>query len=261
MKNTFLLLTCFLFFNSSEAQDFVKPENARAVFGELKHEGPYLRSEILVQDQLTVSSGDGNKYEVASYRLIIAPKKGSPTVFNGTGRKLTPKMQGSLNQIVEGDRVLVEAISAKKNGNETVNLSPIVFTVKAFKNEGPYDPAYPNANIASKTDSLAFATFGSITNFGERHTLQEILKQTEIGVKSKEGLEYTVTSFKMIVAYKNAPATMASSNNSQFTSNMTKMLSRIKSGDRILIEGIRASTDIDNKTYRANLSPIVITVR
>jgi hypothetical protein len=37
-------------------------------------------------------------------------------------------------------------------------------------------------------------------------------------------------------------------------------LTRVKSGDRILIEGIRAEGEIEGKTYKANLSPIIITV-
>jgi hypothetical protein len=64
----------------------------------------------------------------------------------------------------------------------------------------------------------------------------------------------------MIIDFKDAPATMATSNSAQLTTQMTKMLSSVSTGDRILIEGIRAQADVDGKTIRANLSPIVLTV-
>ena len=109
-------------------------------------------------------------------------------------------------------------------------------------------------------DSLAQATFGSINVYMEKYTKEDLLKQTEIRVYSKEDLEYTVISFKMIIAFKDNPAIMASSNSDQLTSQMQGMLSRVKTGDRILIEGIRAKLEVNGEFMRANLSPIVITV-
>ena len=64
----------------------------------------------------------------------------------------------------------------------------------------------------------------------------------------------------MIVAFKSDPPLMASSNSNLLTSNMKEVLTRVKSGDRILIEGIRAEGEIEGKTYKTNLSPIIITV-
>ena len=257
MKNT-LLLTCFLFVFTAYAQDVLKPETVRAVFGELKHKGPYLRSEILLQDQLTVSSGDGNTYEIESFRLIIVPKNGVSQKFDGKGRNLTPRMQGSLNQIVAGDRVLVETIKARKNDADLVLLPPIVLEVKAFENEGPYGPV-AGADQAA-IDTVLRATYGDLTDLGEAHSLEDILKQNEIRVYSKEGLDYKVTQFKMIVAYKDSPAVMKSANSNTLNERMKERVGRAKSGDRILIEGIRAKAELNGEEIRVNLSPIIITV-
>jgi preprotein translocase subunit YajC len=53
---------------------------------------------------------------------------------------------------------------------------------------------------------------------------------------------------------------MASSSNGQLTGQMQNMISKLKSGDRIIIEGIRAHVDVNGKTIPANLRPIIITV-
>ena len=91
MKNILFTL-CILLSFGAFAQETTN-EGPRLVFGELKHEGPYDRSEILLQDRLTISSGDGNQYMVAKFKMIIAPKEGNPILLSGTGDKLTPKMQ------------------------------------------------------------------------------------------------------------------------------------------------------------------------
>ena len=49
MKKLSLYLTCFLFITNSFAQ---KP---KAVFGNLNHEEPYDRSEILLQEELNIT--------------------------------------------------------------------------------------------------------------------------------------------------------------------------------------------------------------
>jgi hypothetical protein len=260
MKNILFTL-CILLSFGAFAQETTN-EGPRLVFGELKHEGPYDRSEILLQDRLTISSGDGNQYMVAKFKMIIAPKEGNPILLSGTGDKLTPKMQGALNQIVAGDKVLIESVFATVNGDQfdVVTLKPVILVVKGFQSEGPYDSKFTKSNKPAKMDSTAQATFGSINVYAENCTKEDLLKQTEIRVYSKEDLEYTVISFKMIIAFKDNPAIMASSSSNQLTSQMQGMLSRVKTGDRILIEGIRAKSEVKGEFIRANLSPIVIRV-
>ena len=41
---------------------------------------------------------------------------------------------------------------------------------------------------------------------------------------------------------------------------MQGMLSRVKTGDRIIVEGIRAKSEVKGEFIRANLRPIIITV-
>ncbi|MFT5818703.1 MAG: hypothetical protein ACJAR8_001257 [Bacteroidia bacterium] len=260
MKNILFTLCILLSFGAFAQQ--TTNEGPRLVFGELKHEGPYDRSEILLQERLTVSSRDGNQYVVAKFKMIIAPKEGVSMLLSGTGDKLTPKMQGALNQIVAGDKVLIESVFATVNGDQfdIVTLKAVILVVKGFQSEGPYDSAYSTSNERTKMDSTLYATFGSIDTDGAPHTLEDLLKQTEIRVYSKEDLEYTVISFKMIIAFKDNPAIMASSSSNQLTSQMQGMLSRVTTGDRIIIEGIRAKSEVKGEFIRANLSPIVITV-
>jgi preprotein translocase subunit YajC len=260
MKNLLFTLCILLSFGAFAQQ--TTDDGPRLVFGELKHEGPYDRSEILLQDKLTVSSADGNQYVVAKFKMIIAPKEGVSMLLSGTGDKLTPKMQGALNQIVAGDKVLIESVFATVNGDQydLVALKPIILGVKGFKSEGSYDSKTIKTNEPTKTDSIAQATFGSIDVYAENYTKEDLLKQTEIRVYSKEDLAYTVMSFKMIIAFKDNPAIMASSSSNQLTPKMKEILSRLKSGDRIIIEGIRAQVEVNGKTIRANLSPIIITV-
>ena len=72
-------------------------------------------------------------------------------------------------------------------------------------------------------------------------------------------LNYRVTGFKLIMAYKRRPPVMASSQNGALTSKMRSMIKSAKSGDRILIEAIRAKEA--KYGFNANLSPIIITLR
>jgi len=260
MKNVLFTLCILVSFGAFAQQS--TDNGPRVVFGELQHKGPYDRSEILLQDRLTVTSGDGEAYEISSYHLTISPAKGKPIRFEEQGNKLSPKAQGALNQIVAGDKVLIESALATVNGDQfdVVILKPLILEVKEFQSERPYDSKFTKSNEPVKMDSLAQATFGSINVYMEKYTKEDLLKQTEIRVYSKEDLEYTVISFKMIIAFKDNPAIMASSNSDHLTSQMQGMLSRVKTGDRILIEGIRAKLEVNGEFMRANLSPIVITV-
>jgi hypothetical protein len=72
-------------------------------------------------------------------------------------------------------------------------------------------------------------------------------------------LQYNITGFKMIMAYKRRPPKMASSSSARLTGQMRGMVKSASSGDRILIEGIRATEA--KYGFKANLSPIIITIR
>ena len=72
-------------------------------------------------------------------------------------------------------------------------------------------------------------------------------------------LQYRVTGFKMIIAYRSKPPKFASSSNGTLTPQMRSMVKSTRSGDRILIEGIRAKEA--KYGFNANLSPIIITIR
>lgn len=260
MKNvifTFTLLFSVLF---TVAQ--VENSAARVVFGNLQHDGPYDRSELLLQEKLTVSSADGHTYQIVSYKLTISPAKGSPTRFEVQGAKLPAKLQGALNQIVSGDKIVIESVMAMVNEDkhDVHMLSPIELVVKGFETNVSNDTEQPESHKTILIDSSLRATLGSIGDFSGRLSLEKILEQTEIGVYSKEGLEYEITSFKLVVAYKNRHALLASSSSGQLTSQMKEMLSNAMSEDRIIIESIKAQTVLEGVTYKVVLSPIVITV-
>ncbi len=88
----------------------------RAIFGNLEHDGPCDRSEILLQEKLTVSSNDGQVYTITAYHLTIAPTTGKSIGFEVEGEKLPAKLQGALNQIVAGDKIHIESIRATTDG-------------------------------------------------------------------------------------------------------------------------------------------------
>jgi len=259
MKNVLFTLCILVSFGAFAQQS--TDNGPRVVFGELQHEGPYDRSEILLQDRLTVTSGDGEAYEISSYHLTISPAKGKPIRFEEQGNKLSPKMQGALNQIVAGDEVRIESVFVQVNDDASnlIELKPIALKIKEFESDGPYGSKYGASNTY-KLDSVAQATFGTIQPHSGAYTKEDLVQQQSITVYSSEGVNYTVKSFKVIIAFKDAPAIMATSNGDQLTSQMTKMLSNVSSGDCILIEGIRAQADVDGKTINATLSPIVLTV-
>jgi len=72
-------------------------------------------------------------------------------------------------------------------------------------------------------------------------------------------LQYRVTGFKMIMAYKRRPPKMATASGGALTGQMRGLIKSAQSGDRILIEGIRATEA--KYGFKANLSPIIISIR
>ena len=107
------------------------------------------------------------------------------------------------------------------------------------------------------------AQLGGIPNDGLPKGKASVGAQSTIiasmGAGFAYNLNYRVNSFKMIMAYKRRPPVMASSNSGVLTSKMKGMIKSAKAGDRILIEGIRATEA--KYGFKANLSPIIITIR
>ena len=107
------------------------------------------------------------------------------------------------------------------------------------------------------------AQLGGIPNDGLPKGKAAVGAQTSIiasmGAGFAYNLNYRVEGFKMIIAYKRKPPVMASSNSGVLTSQMKGMMKSASAGDRILIEGIRA-TEL-KYGFKANLSPIIITIR
>ncbi|PCJ66502.1 MAG: hypothetical protein COA58_06915 [Bacteroidetes bacterium] len=107
------------------------------------------------------------------------------------------------------------------------------------------------------------AQLGGLRNDGLPKGKASIGAQTTIiasmGAGFAYNLKYRVNGFKMIMAYKRRPPVMASSSSGVLTSKMRGMIKSAKAGDRILIEGIRATES--KYGFKANLSPIIITIR
>jgi gliding motility-associated protein GldM len=107
------------------------------------------------------------------------------------------------------------------------------------------------------------AQLGGIPNDGLPKGKASVSAQTSLlatmGAGFAYNLKYRVTGFKMIIAYKRKPPVQASSNSGALTSQMKSMIRSARAGDRILFEGIRATEA--KYGFKANLSPIIITIR
>jgi gliding motility-associated protein GldM len=107
------------------------------------------------------------------------------------------------------------------------------------------------------------AQLGGIPNDGLPKGRASVMAQTSIlasmGAGFAYNLQYRVTGFKMIMAYKRRPPVMANSNNGMLTPEMQGLIRSAGADDRILFEGIRASEA--KYGFNANLSPIIITIR
>jgi hypothetical protein len=271
MKKLIYTALCLFLASSSWAQSpthkTASSDFPRVVFGELKQDGPYKRSDVILQKGITVSSGDGNQYEVVSYKLIMVPKNGSPSLYSMNTATFTETILTNLYNLVDGDKIIVESVVAKVNNDasQTVKLAPILFIIGNATSDVDYDPYEKEQSKKNNKDvKLPKGTEVPVANFGtidmtKTFTLEDLQAQTEILVIGG-GAEYKVTQFKMIVVSKESPAVMASSSGSIITSDMHHILARMKSGDRILIEGISATTEVNGEVFKVNLSPVVITV-
>jgi gliding motility-associated protein GldM len=107
------------------------------------------------------------------------------------------------------------------------------------------------------------AQLGGIPNDGLPKGKASVVAQTSLlatmGAGFAYNLQYRVTGFKLIVAYKRKPPRMASGSGSVLTGEMKSLIRSAGPGDRILFEGIRAKEA--RYGFNANLSPIIITIR
>ncbi len=120
MKTLLLTSLSLLIAFTSFSQNNTTIEKARAVFGELKGKGPYTRSDVILQDHISVSSADGNKYEVVSFRLIITPKAGTAILLSSRNSSFSENIKQNLYTVVVGDKIIVEAIEAAVNGDPKI---------------------------------------------------------------------------------------------------------------------------------------------
>jgi hypothetical protein len=104
---------------------------------------------------------------------------------------------------------------------------------------------------------------GGIPNDGLPKPKAQVQAQTSLLASMGQGfaydLNYRVTGFRFIFAPARGEARMLAGNGSALTPQMKNMISAARPGDRILIEGIKASEA--KYGFSANLSPIVITLR
>ncbi|MBT6236426.1 MAG: gliding motility protein GldM [Bacteroidetes bacterium] len=107
------------------------------------------------------------------------------------------------------------------------------------------------------------AQLGGIPNDGLPKGKASVGAQSAIiasmGAGFAYNLKYRVTGFKLIMAYKRKPPVMKTANGGTLTGEMRSLIKGAKPGDRILIEGIRATEA--KYGFKANLSPIIITIR
>ena len=281
-----LFVLCTIISISSFAQN-TATDQPRVSFGELKHEGPFTRADVILQDRILVSSGDGNTYKVIQYTILLAPKNDTTTQMQIAGNTLTEAVKKELYKLAPGDKITISGVMAMVNNDpyDFRMLPPITlqldggkldmeksrkYTEKTYVLSGyPTDTTEIRSDVvtptksdevASLTETRTFAVLGDIQNTGVPIAKEDILKQNEINVISKDSLTYTVSYFTMIIAYKNSPAKSTTSSSNKLTGNMKTLLKSLNSGDRVLIEGIKAETVIDGETYRAFLSPFILTV-
>jgi hypothetical protein len=72
-------------------------------------------------------------------------------------------------------------------------------------------------------------------------------------------LQYKITSYKCLIAYRDRPPVMFSGNNGALTGQMRRAIAETEDGDRILFEGIEAEEQ--HYGFKANLSPVIIQIR
>jgi len=227
MKNLFLLLAFCTASSISFGQTSSVPT---AILGNLKGEGPWNRSDILVQEFLNVNSEPANAYKVVSFKLNIKLTAGEEKIAFTQGNALTPEMETMLNLIEEGSTVMFEKIIAKRTdgSDETILLAPVTYKLT----EKPKTEA---KDLEVLQDCKII--LGNI-DFTKEFTLEELGKQDIIKVVCLDGVTYPVVSFNVIAAYKIAPPAMGKFIGNTIHEPGLKMIKAMKSGDRLLFDSL-----------------------
>ena len=227
MKNLFLLLAFCTASSISFGQTSSVPT---AILGNLKGEGPWNRSDILVQEFLNVNSEPANAYKVVSFKLNIKLTAGEEKIAFTQGNALTPEMETMLNLIEEGSTVMFEKIIAKRTdgSDETILLAPVTYKLT----EKP-KPVAKDLEVLKDCKIM----LGNI-DFTKEFTLEELWKQDKIKVVCLDGVTYPVVSFNVIAAYKIAPPAMGKFIGNTIHEPGLKMIKSMKSGDRLLFDSL-----------------------
>jgi hypothetical protein len=249
MKNLFLLLAFCTASSISFGQTSSVPT---AILGNLKGEGPWNRSDILVQEFLNVNSEPANAYKVVSFKLNIKLTAGEEKIAFTQGNALTPEMETMLNLIEEGSTVMFEKIIAKRTdgSDETILLAPVTYKLT----EKP-KPVAKDLEVLKDCKIM----LGNI-DFTKEFTLEELGKQDIIKVVCLDGVTYPVVSFNVIAAYKVAPPAMCKFIGNTISETGLKMIKSMKSGDRLLFERIIVEVIENGETVKKTIPPLVVTL-
>ena len=223
-----------------------------ARLGDLNGEGPWTRSDILVQEFLNVNSEPANAYKVVSFKLYIKLSSGVEKIAFAQGNNLTPEMETMLNLIEEGSMVMFEKIIAKRTdgSDETILLAPVTYKLT----EKP-KPVAKDLEVLQDCKIL----LGNI-DFTKEFTLEELEKQDIIKVVCLDGVTYPVVSFNVIAAYKIAPPAMGKFIGNTIHEPGLKMIKSMKSGDRLLFERIIVEVVENGETIKKKIPPLVVTL-
>ncbi|MGB1038380.1 MAG: hypothetical protein ACPGYY_07000, partial [Bacteroidia bacterium] len=244
------------------SQISVKETSPKVHFGNLKHPGPYDRSEILLQDRLTMSNSGTETYSILSFSLTISPTKGLKSTYEISDAKIPAKVQGSLNQIISGDTVLISDIKIVKNEDFVHPISIEEFSLLVATIIDENDPYNNDDHTNWKKDPYDNGTEVTLGLLDlKTATLEDIKSQTELLCDtSSNAANYIITSFKMIAAPKKGIPSMATSASNKLTDSMIRMLQPLNSGDVLLFEGIKAYIKVNGTIHKANLPPLLITL-
>lgn len=165
-------------------------------------------------------------------------------VSTSGGLRLTSAGGGLYNAKVDGSaKEVTISVSVKDKNGKVSSVGSEKFRVRRLPN--------PTAQL------------GGLVNDGLPKDKNQVSAQTALFATMGQGfaydLNYRVTGFRFIFAPARRPATMVTGNGPTLNSQMKSLIGSADRGDRIIIEGIKATEA--KYGFNANLSPIVITIR
>ncbi|MBR9861339.1 hypothetical protein GYB22_11440 [bacterium] len=158
-----------------------------------------------------------------SFRFIFAPKEGPASMLSGSDNGITERMKEEISDAKAGDRILIEGIKVKING-ETVELRPLVYTIKADNS-----PCYWVWNTIGEQYEILKSDLLELPKF---YVSRDLFDNQEIDTA-------WVGQFRFIHSPADGPATMISGVTSSFNEKMIEAIHSAKPGDRILLEGMK----------------------